>query len=212
MRPLLLLPAVALLLLCGAPLAADAQLGPPHVDWFARDITEPLLQDAACNMETVETANSMQLHALLQELSETAFFRLINVNMETKCQYFGVKEEDEEPECTGGKSEPEEPGVEAVPLCSLGASEDSDPFGASAFGGMPPPVAPTVDHTITTTEDAALSSFQAQEEDCSNEELPTFWMDMCSNIATNASDYVNLQLNPERCAPRRPVPGRRPAS
>ena len=36
------------------------------------------------------------------------------------------------------------------------------------------------------------------EEDCSNEELPTFWMDMCSHIPTNSSDYVNLQLNPER--------------
>jgi hypothetical protein len=27
---------------------------------------------------------------------------------------------------------------------------------------------------------------------------PTFWLDMCSNIATNVSEYVNLQLNPER--------------
>ena len=35
-------------------------------------------------------------------------------------------------------------------------------------------------------------------EDCSNEELPTFWLDMCAAIPTNASDYVNLQLNPER--------------
>jgi len=28
--------------------------------------------------------------------------------------------------------------------------------------------------------------------------LPEFWLDMCTNIPTNASGYVNLQLNPER--------------
>merc|ERR1719160_39818 len=54
-----------------------------------------------------------------------------------------------------------------------------------------------VDPTITPEEDIALAGV-ASEQDCSNEELPTFWLDMCSNIPTNASDYVNLQLNPEQ--------------
>ena len=72
------------------------------------------LSDTTCNVETVEQANEMQLHTVIHELAGTLFFRLINVNMETKCQYFGVKEEDEEPACEG-KPEPE---VRApVPRC-----------------------------------------------------------------------------------------------
>ena len=42
-----------------------------------------------------------------------------------------------------------------------------------------------------------MAATRVTADDCSNEELPTFWLDMCSNIPTNASDYVNLQLNSE---------------
>ena len=137
-----------------------------------------------------------QLYALLTELSEATFFRLINVNMDGKCPYWGGPEE-EEPAC---ESKAEET---AVPLCTLGAAEETtNPFGASSFGsssfGMSQPgmSAAPVDQTITPEEDAAISVV-AEAEDCSNEELPTFWLDMCSAIPTNASDYVNLQLNKE---------------
>ena len=153
------------------------------------------LSDTTCDIEAVELANEQQIHAVIDSLASTTFFRLINVNMDTKCQYFGVKQEDEEPACEGKAEEPALGEPEPVPLCSLGSDDAAgDPFGFSAAS----PAAPAVDQTISRAEDEALSSFQMMEEDCSNEELPTFWMDMCSHISTNSSDYVNLQLNPER--------------
>ena len=153
------------------------------------------LSDTTCDIEAVEAANEQQIHAVIHSLASTTFFRLINVNMDTKCQYFGVKEEDEEPACEGKAEEPAFGEPEPVPLCSLGSDDAAgDPFGTSAAS----PAAPAVDQTISSAEDEALWSFQQNEEDCSNEELPTFWMDMCSHISTNSSDYVNLQLNPER--------------
>ena len=145
-------------------------------------------------MESVQAANDQQLHAVLQELAATPFFRLINVNMDGKCPYWGGPEA-EEPACARRRAEPSAP-----PLCSLGADPPADPFGSSAFapGGFSsaPAMSSPVDATITPEEDAALAAAETHE-DCSNEALPTFWLDMCSNIPTNASDYVNLQLNQE---------------
>ena len=76
------------------------------------------------------------------------------IQMDTKCQYWSAPEE--EPECEHKVEDSE------VPLCSVGAAEEEDPFGmpfgggggfgeSSAFsddGG--------VDTTITAEEDAAL--------------------------------------------------------
>lgn len=151
------------------------------------------LVDAQCNMETVEDANVHQLYALLSELSEATFFRLIHVNMDGKCPYWGGSEE-EEHAC---ESKAEDT---AVPLCTVGNADESNPFSsASPFGVSPSlpmmPAGDFVDQTITPEEDKAIAS--VAESDCSNDELPTFWLDMCSAIPTNSSDYVNLQLNKE---------------
>ena len=35
-------------------------------------------------------------------------------------------------------------------------------------------------------------------QSCNDPSLPDFWLDICRNIPTNASEYINLQLNPER--------------
>lgn len=160
------------------------------------------LADTQCNLETVEAANEHQLHTLLAELSTAPFFRLINVNMDGKCQYWGGPEE-EEHVCVSKAEDT------AEPLCTLGTDNSaSDPFGAAATGGggspfsssMSPPreqsSVPTdpVDVTITPEEHAYVGTIA---EDCNDETLPSFWLDMCSAIPTNASDYVNLQLNEE---------------
>jgi hypothetical protein len=120
--------------------------------------------------------------------------------MDGKCPYWGGSEE-EEHVC---ESKPEE--ETAVPLCTVGTDESSDPFGSAAsnpFGGPEEdfglPMSSTsdpLDQSITPEEDMALEA-AAATEDCTNEELPTFWLDMCSFVPTNASDYVNLQLNKE---------------
>ena len=181
-------PLVALCLLFFA--AAASASGASFLD----TVSTPL-QDISCNMESVQAANDQQLHAVLQELAATPFFRLINVNMDGKCPYWGGPEA-EEPACASPVAEPSAP-----PLCSLGADPPADPFGSSAFGApggfsSAPAMSSPVDATITPEEDAALAAAETHE-DCSNEALPTFWLDMCSNIPTNASDYVNLQLNQE---------------
>ena len=152
-----------------------------------------LLSDTTCDIEAVELANEQQIHAVIDSLASTTFFRLINVNMDTKCQYFGVKQEDEEPACEGKAEEPAFGEPEPVPLCSLGSDDSAgDPFGFSAAS----PAAPSVDQTISTAEDEALSSFQKMEEDCSNEELPTFWMDMCSPLPPNPNPNPNPSPTP----------------
>ena len=54
--------------------------------------TGPLV-DAACSTETVEQANADGgLHAVLDDLLKTSFFRLIRVRMDGTCQYFEAEE------------------------------------------------------------------------------------------------------------------------
>lgn len=50
------------------------------------------------------------------------------------------------------------------------------------------------DKTITSREEESLHV----HKECNDTSLPEFWLDMCHNIPTNASDYLNLNLNPER--------------
>ena len=185
--------AMRLILLALLPALASASY-----DVFGASITGPL-DETSCNIEVVEEANSDHLHGLLDELTATTFFRLINVNMDGRCPYWGASpEEDDEPAC---ESKAEDT---AVPLCTLGTDGGGDnPFGAppspfSPFASsIPEPTTDWVDHTTTPEEESAAVGYPSAE-DCSNEELPTFWLDMCAAIPTNASDYVNLQLNPER--------------
>ena len=113
-------PLVALCLLFFA--AAASASGASFLD----TVSTPL-QDISCNMESVQAANDQQLHAVLQELAATPFFRLINVNMDGKCPYWGGPEA-EEPACASPVAEPPRR------LCSLGADPPADSFGSSAFG------------------------------------------------------------------------------
>lgn len=53
-----------------------------------------------------------------------------------------------------------------------------------------------VDRTLSQREGSLLE--EAMEGAACAPEEPTFWLDMCSHIATNVSEYVNLQRNPER--------------
>ena len=80
-----------------------------------------------------------QLNALLTEVTETAFFRLINVNMDGKCQYWGGPET-EEPSCDGGKNDETfaafaEP---SAPLCARSApTHRLRPVGRATRSGQP---------------------------------------------------------------------------
>merc|ERR1719158_1694271 len=119
------------MLVCSALFLASAKAHNAP-DWLVSPTTnrEPLV-DVTCNLEEIDKANTEQLHVLLQELSETTYFRLIRVNMEGKCQYFGAPaEEDEEPACEGTVDD------SPVPLCSVGGGDAAaSPFGAAAGFG-----------------------------------------------------------------------------
>jgi len=62
------------------------------------------------------------------------------------------------------------------------------------------PSSTPVDKTISRQEDRAISI--SDGADCADEDLPTFWMDMCKredpDDAEDRAEHVNLQLNPER--------------
>lgn len=66
------------------------------------------------------------------------------------------------------------------------------------LGGFQPPTAPVV-KTITPEEQNALDV----QKECNDPTLPDYWRDMCRTIPTNSSDYINLQLNPERWTGRK---------
>ena len=54
------------------------------------DIPTGPLEDAKCNVENVESANSEQLNSLLMELTNTTYFRLFKVDLSANAR-FGKK-------------------------------------------------------------------------------------------------------------------------
>lgn len=48
--------------------------------------------DAKCNVEEVESANEHQLHEILNELTNTTFFRLFQVDLTRKCKFWNKQE------------------------------------------------------------------------------------------------------------------------
>ena len=166
--------------------------------------------DATCDVEEVERANEAQLHSILSELTNTTYFRLFQVDLKRTCKFWGRDEgrgdadavRDAEPSCSAPKSpfgEAAADGSSAISeppktMCSLDL-EHKDGVGAMFRS----PLTDSVDRTISTPEARALTSIDEPDTDCSDEELPTFWMDMCHKFAPEEqTEYVNLQLNPER--------------
>ena len=238
-RPLLALAVLLALVVPGDSTAWDVQQGLSHAG---------PLEDAQCDVNAVEEANSKQLHSILEELANMTYFRLMHINLDGKCHFFNKAVA--EAKCSAGAppqaSDPFASSFspatgfsaaeESAPLCSLAsggddsstphlASSESKTAGASGAGkrakdqsasfedkylknplGLlgewgdvegPRPLTNPVDRTISDLEGKSLLE-QKDEESCSNPLLPDFWLDICRNIPTNASEYVNLMLNPER--------------
>ncbi len=82
-------PRAALLSLCALCLLAECG----SITW---DVEHALackaptgqLDDAQCDVHAVESANSKQLHNILEELSNTTYFRLMHINLDGKCRFF----------------------------------------------------------------------------------------------------------------------------
>ena len=171
------------------------------------------LDDARCDVEAVESANNKQLFTIVEELVNTTYFRLFQINLDKKCKFWSKAVA--EKKCESSTEEEYLAALKATKpeksQCSLDLSDSptvgkkkagfsSPPSGL--FGGFPGgfPIPPTpttnqVDRTISVKEQAALLK---KDVSCNDTTLPEFWLDMCRNIDTDVTGYVNLQLNPER--------------
>lgn len=177
----------AALLMLGAMLAAcgrsdDALFGTGSIG------------DAKCDVAGVQEANSDHLHAILDDLSHSTFFRLFRVTLDRTCPFW--TQEKLPPASCGSEAAPSN-GIGAVKSAPFGAAKPAAPFSISkpkTACSLTPP-SDEVDHSNTAKEEKAQSNFG--NPDCSDAELPTFWMDMCSKFSTNTTSYVNLVKNPE---------------
>jgi hypothetical protein len=151
----------------------------------------PLL-DTKCNVETVELANTHQLSSILNELTDNTFFRLFRVRLDMPCVFWGagsighVEEQCSTPPPLHTGFGLDEAGETA---CSI--SKPSKSFS----DWLSLPVTDNVDRTISQDEEKHMG---VVTPDCEEENLPSFWLDMCNDIPTDASDFLNLKLNPER--------------
>jgi len=157
-----------------------------------------------CNVDDVQVANVRQLHPILHDLVNTTFFRLFRVNLKNPvCAYWkspeAEKEEAGSGTCTGTvpvlSSTPAFAGAagfsSAAEPAEPGCSVDSD--GSNAEGG--------IDRKLTIQEKVAQLERDNETENCEFEEdLPSYWVDMCSgdHMKDVELEDVNLIKNPER--------------
>lgn len=209
MAHLTLVFSATVLCLSGAATPAPFTNGIPA--WLGDAVRGGMVPEAACDLDAVYEANSVELHDLLTELSEQTFFRLFKVELNGECPFHKGDEVDTEEsvKCTAGVEEPFGGetstlfGTSVAPSktppprtqCSIAADSSADNFAWSAT-----PTTSTVDLTLSARENAALEHSGALDDlGCEDENLPQFWTNLCRNIPTNSSeDFVNLQLNPER--------------
>ena len=166
------------------------------------DVPSGPLEDAKCNIETIEEANIEQLNTLLNELINTTFFRLFKVNLSAKCPFWKSNEPQETQSC----------GAEEKPLDELSETTSQSAF--NPFGGPPAEDSkdkPTLCSIETnrgktlpwgpTSSPVVQSSFVEENvsEGCKDSTLPEFWLDLCPRTDfTKDSDYVDLTENPEQ--------------
>eukprot|EP00931_Biecheleriopsis_adriatica_P056632 TRINITY_DN33565_c0_g1_i1.p1 TRINITY_DN33565_c0_g1~~TRINITY_DN33565_c0_g1_i1.p1 ORF type:complete len:1185 (+),score=298.75 TRINITY_DN33565_c0_g1_i1:50-3556(+) len=210
-RPLL----AALLLTCWVRARALLEASSPLLDGNS------VLEDTAqtCNVDAVQVANIRQLHPILHDLTNTTFFRLFRVNLKNPVCPFWKKPDAEKEEkagsatCTG--SVPTlGGGLFGAPMSSPASSSSFTPMssaqpepacGVDSDGSSESPSqaeeADKLDRKLTVQEQVASQERDNETESCEFEEdLPTYWVDMCSGDSSKgvALEDVNLIKNPER--------------
>jgi len=161
-----------------------------------------------CNVDTVQVANLQQLHPILHDLVNTTFFRLFRVNLRNPtCAYWKSPDSEEKSASSGGTC------TGSVPtLASKPAFMSKGGFSAGGFKSSSPPAEPGcsveadgssegIDRKLTVQEKVAQLERGNETEDCEFEEdLPTYWVDMCSGDHAKGMtlEDMNLIKNPER--------------
>lgn len=147
------------------------------------------LEDTQCNVEIVEKANRAQLYQVLDDLCKTTFFRLFRVDLNGECTHFPEEDSDGSTQCTSGEEEEEESTLNPF-------ATSAKPKKPSACSVESEPTPSGVNDELTKTELEQTDQFESAN--CNDENLPEFWMDICSAINTSGSPYINLELNPEQ--------------
>ena len=181
-----------------------------------------------CHMEDLEHANDVQLHSILHELTQTAFFRTFRVDLSQKCplRSWGGGEEDEEDEfeCPSAKAQKDEFSLfggatadeedEGPPLCTVDlggggpAAEDLQSnalFSLSQDGFQSQAQKETFnwqqhsDKVVTPIDAIATTESKPDAGENDCENLPDdFWIDLCTRVRNDDPSVVDLHLNPER--------------
>lgn len=153
-----------------------------------------------------QVANLRQLHPILHDLVNTTFFRLFRVNLRNPtCAYWKSPDAEEKPSsegtCTG-----------SVPTLGSKPAFMSKGGFSTGFSSRAAPPEPGcsveadgssegIDRKLTVQEKVAQLERGNETEECEFEEdLPTYWVDMCSGDHAKGMSLedVNLIKNPER--------------
>jgi len=140
------------------------------------------LEDVTCRMQDLRDANDLQLHAILEALTATPFFRTFHVDLEAPCP-LQQQQVEEVHECTSDEDD-------VVPLCTVDNTENdwihSNALSSLSHDGFQSTAQHDAFSWSTSTDQVVLS------DDCE----ASFWTDLCLQDAS--AKAVNLQLNPER--------------
>ena len=148
---------------------------------------ERFLEGLKCSAESVDQANSAQLHSILAELSDLTFFRLVHVDSDGVCPL----DNSEGPTC--GTVEP--------PPLSFVAPSPAGTLGGGSLCSVETEqeFASSVITQISVSERFAQREFPRDNE-CVVEGTfsirPDYWLDICEG--SSVGEFVNLRLNPER--------------
>jgi flavocytochrome c len=161
-----------------------------------------------CDVESVQVANVRQLHPILYDLVNTTFFRLFHVNLKTtNCPYWQPPESEKpkdhsEPTCTGSlPTETSFLGAGGLGVSDFSTMEKAEPpCGVDSEEEQREDSASLLDRSMTPVERTAASTRNKEtEESCEFEEdMPEFWVDMCTSKEDLDNEDVNLVKNPER--------------
>jgi len=166
----------------------------------------------SCTMESVSRANSRQLGEILQALRRREYFRYVEVDLDSECQFW-KEDQGEEFECSGPPAdEDDNVGDSSSSLSPFdGGGFSSDPFSDGAVGEEPPPklcslaapddAPPTPSFSFDLPTDLVVNSAaQATAEDCTDPTSTFFWTDICTDSSADSARLrlVDLLSNPEK--------------
>ena len=138
----------------------------------------------------MERANENQLADILDQIVNTTFFRLIQIDVNSNLCPFWKKDGEEESETCGHHIESETSfpfsssggsEAETEPACALRSSDEDEKSFPFSFPRTP--MTDGIDRTLTEVEAMQASRIQSLSDDPSGQ----FWLDLLSNVWSNST-------------------------